>query len=197
MKSLLPTAVLAIGLLAGPMSLGSAQAQQLGPNAKGPVDIAADELEVQNKACTSTWSGKAEALQGEACLRADKIKATFEPKAGASGATGTGACGDLIRMEAQGSVYYVTSKDQRVRGDAATYDAGAETVTVTGDVIAVQGQNVLRGTKMVFNTQTGEGHMAGGGTGRNQQSRPRGVFYPSHKTQPAAQAPAAAPSAAP
>ena len=179
MKSLLPTAVLAIGLLAGPLSLGAAHAQQLGPNAKGPVDIAADELEVQNKACTSTWSGKAEALQGEARLRADKIKATFEPKAGASGATGTGACGDLIRMEAHGSVFYVTAKDQRVRGDDAVYEAGSDTVTMTGDVVAVQGQNVLRGSRMVFNTQTGEGHMVGGGG-----ARPRGVFYPSKKEKP-------------
>jgi len=194
MKSLVTSTAIAAALLAG----AAAHAQQLGPNSDGPVDITADQLEVQNKACVSIWSGRAEALQGQARLRADVLKAFFQPKAGASAApASTSACGDLIRMEAQGSVYYVTSKDQRVRGDAATYDAGAETVTVTGDVIAVQGQNVLRGTKMVFNTQTGEGHMAGGGTGRNQQSRPRGVFYPSHKTQPAAQAPAAAPSAAP
>jgi len=194
MKSLVTSTAIAAALLAG----AAARAQQLGPNSDGPVDITADQLEVQNKACVSIWSGRAEALQGQARLRADVLKAFFQPKAGASAApASTSACGDLIRMEAQGSVYYVTSKDQRVRGDAATYDAGAETVTVTGDVIAVQGQNVLRGTKMVFNTQTGEGHMAGGGTGRNQQSRPRGVFYPSHKTQPAAQAPAAAPSAAP
>ena len=173
MKSLVTTTVLAIALLAG----AAAHAQQLGPGAKGPVDIAADELEVQNKLCVSTWRGKAEALQGEARLRADTIKAVFEPKAGASGATGTGGCGDLLRMEAQGSVYYVTSKDQRVRGDTGVYDARSETVTLTGDVVAVQGQNVLRGTRMVFNTTTGEGRMVGGG-GAN---RPRGVFYPAKK----------------
>ena len=184
MKSLLSpqlfSAVLAIGLMAG----AGAHAQQLGPNAKGPVDIAADELEVQNKQCVSTWKGKAEALQGEARLRADVLKAFFEPKAGASGVTGAGACGDLIRMEAHGSVFYVTSKDQRVRGDDAVYEAGSDTVTMTGDVVAVQGQNVLRGARMVFNTETGEGHMVGGG-GSN---RPRGVFYPSKKDKPQASA---------
>ena len=180
MKSLVTTTVLAIGLLAG----AAAHAQQLGPGAKGPVDIAADELEVQNKLCVSTWRGKAEALQGEARLRADTIKAVFEPKAGASGATGTGGCGDLIRMEAHGQVYYVTSKDQRVRGDDAIYEAGPNTVTMTGDVVAVQGQNVLRGTRMVFNTQSGEGRMVGGGGG----NRPRGVFYPSKKNESQADA---------
>lgn len=181
MKFLTLSALMATGLMAA----AAAHAQQLGPNAKGPVDIAADELEVQNKACISIWRGKAEALQGEARLRADTLKAFFEPKAGASGATGTGACGDLLRMEAQGSVYYVTSKDQRVRGDNAVYDVPNDTVTMTGDVVAVQGQNVLRGTRMVFNTETGEGRMVGGGG-----ARPRGVFYPSKKDKPGQAKPA-------
>ena len=173
MKRSVISAGFAAALLVGATA---AQAQGLGPNSgKGPVDIAGDELEVQNKQCISIWRGKAEALQGEARLRADVIKIFLAQKAGAAGGTGTGACGELLRMEAQGSVYYVTSKDQRVRGDAGTYDAQAETVTLTGDVIAVQGQNVLRGNRMVFNTNTGEGRMIGGG------NRPRGVFYPAKK----------------
>ncbi|HKP78350.1 MAG TPA: LptA/OstA family protein [Phenylobacterium sp.] len=175
MKSLVKSSVLAAALLAG----GAAHAQSLGPGSDGPMDITADELEVQNKACVSVWKGKAEALQGQARLRADVIRAFFQTKPGA--ATGTGACGDLIRIEAEGSVYYVTSKDQRVRGDAGVYEAAGETVTLTGDVVAVQGQNVLRGTKMVFNTNTGEGRMVGNATGVNAKSRPRGVFYPSKK----------------
>ncbi len=181
MKRLVIATGLAAALLGG---ASAACAQGLGPNSgKGPVDIAGDEAEVQNKNCISIWRGNAEALQGEARLRANVIKIFFEPKAGAAGATGTGACGDLLRLEAQGSVYYVTSKDQRVRGDNGVYDAQSDTVTLTGDVVAVQGQNVLRGTKMVFNTQTGEGHMVGSGGG----ARPRGVFYPAKKKdQPAA-----------
>ena len=177
MKSFVTLAAFGLALSAA----GPALAQQLGPSADGPVDITADELEVQNKACISIWRGRAEALQGEARIRANILRAVFSPKAGASGATGTGACGDLIRMEAEGSVYYVTSKEQRVRGDAAVYDASAETVTMTGDVVAVQGQNVLRGSRMVFNTRTGEGRLVGGASGRNKAGRPRGVFYPSKK----------------
>jgi len=183
MKSLVISAALAAALLPG----GVALAQSLGPNSDGPLDITADELEVQNKECISIWRGKAEALQGQARLRADVLKAVFQTKpGGGGGATGTGACGDLIRIEAQGSVYYVTDKDQRVRGDAGTYDAAGETVTMTGDVVAVQGQNVLRGTRMVFNTKTGEGRMVGNSSGVNGKSRPRGVFYPSKKQAEAA-----------
>jgi lipopolysaccharide export system protein LptA len=173
MKSLVTITVLAAALLGGLPAWG----QGLDPNSDDPVDISADEAEVQNKTCVSIWRGKAEALQGKARLRADVLKAFMKPKAGAAGGTGTGACGALLRLEATGSVYYVTAKDERVRGDAGTYDAESESVVLTGDVVAVQGQNVLRGTKMTFNTQTGEGHMAGSGGG----SRPRGVFYPAKK----------------
>ena len=182
MKSLVTSSIVLAVLAAG---AGPTFAQGLGPSSNGPIDITADELEVQNKACVSTWKGKAEALQGEARLRADLIRAHFETKPGSSGAAGTGACGDLIRMEAEGNVYYVTSKSQRVRGDVGVYDARNETVTLTGDVVAVQDQNVLRGTRMVFNTQTGEGRMVGSATGPNARQRPRGVFYPSKKSESA------------
>jgi lipopolysaccharide export system protein LptA len=180
MKSLVSLTILAAALFSGAPAL----AQRLGPGSgDGPVDITADELEVQNKQCVSIWRGKAEALQGDTRLRADVLKAFFESKgsATANAAPGTSSCGDLLRLEAEGSVYYVTPQ-QRLRGDAGTYDAQRETVVVTGDVIAVQGQNVVRGTKMTFNTRTGEGHMVGSASGRNQPNRPRGVFYPKKST---------------
>jgi lipopolysaccharide export system protein LptA len=181
MKSLFTSTVLALALAAGPLLATAARAQQLGPHSDGPIDITADELEVQNKACISIWRGKAEALQGTARVRADVMKAFMQAKPGKAGAVGAGACGDLIRIEADGSVYYVTEKDQRARGDHGVYEAASDTVTLTGDVVAVQGQNVLRGTRMVFNTQTGEGHLTGAAAGKNAGERPRGVFYPSKK----------------
>lgn len=175
MKSLVAATLFTAALIAG----GAAHAQPAGDE---PFDITADELEVQNKTCVSTWRGNAEALRGQSRLRASVLRAYFATKPGSGGAAaGTGACGDLLRLEAEGNVYYVTAKDQRVRGDAGTYNAGDDTVTLTGDVVAVQGQNVLRGSRMVFNSQTGEGRMIGSG-----KTRPRGVFYPSKKTESAA-----------
>jgi lipopolysaccharide export system protein LptA len=180
LKSLSRAAALSAALLAGPA------AAQLATNSNAPVDITADELETANSACTSIWRGHAEALQDNARLRADVLTADFETKGGGGGAGKTGGCGDLIRLRADGSVYYVTPQ-QKVHGDAAVYEAGSDTLTVTGDVVATQGQNVLRGSRMVFNTKTGQGHMEGGATGRNKANRPRGVFYPKQSNAPAAQ----------
>jgi lipopolysaccharide export system protein LptA len=155
-------------------------AAQLAANSDAPVDITADELEVVQGQCASIWKGSAEALQDTARLRADVLRAFFVPKPKGSapapaGGASNSACGDLLRMEAEGSVYYVTP-DQRVRSNRAVYEANTDTITMTGDVVAVQGQNVLRGDKMVFNTKSGQGQMLGGGKGG--KSRPRGVFYP-------------------
>jgi lipopolysaccharide export system protein LptA len=190
---LLSAATTAALLAAGPA------AAQLATASNAPVDITADELDTANNACTSIWRGHAEALQENARLRADVLTADFEVKpgggsAGASPASSpgkTGACGDLIRLRADGSVYYVTPT-QKVHGDAALYDAASTTLTITGDVVATQGQNVLRGTRMVFNTQTGQGHMEGAAKGRNQANRPRGVFYPKQSSRPSGAAKPAA-----
>jgi lipopolysaccharide export system protein LptA len=157
-----------------------AAAQSPGGSSKGPIDITADELEVQNAQCISIWRGNAEALQDQSRLRANVLTAHMAPKGKAAPAGGAGnpgsSCGELQRMEATGAVYYVTPT-QRVHGDAATWDATNNMLTVTGDVVAVQGQNVIRGNKMVYNTVTGQGNVVGSGKGPKGQ-RPRAVFYP-------------------
>lgn len=156
----------------------SPAAAQLSSNSDAPVDMTADQLEVVNAQCLSIWRGSAEALQGDARLRADVIKTFFTPGSSTPGSTTN--CGPLLRIEAEGSVYYVTP-ERRVRGDAGVYEAGSETITMTGDVVAAQGRNVLRGTRMVMNTRTGEAQVFTDVKGRNQPGRVRGVFYPNER----------------
>jgi lipopolysaccharide export system protein LptA len=179
--SLIPAGLAAVALLAA-----SPVSAQLAQNSDAPVDITADELEVFNTECQAIWRGNAEALQDTSRLRADVLKIFNKPGPTRPGAAAGSNCGALDRMEAQGSVYYVTP-EQRVRGNAGVYEAASETITITGDVIAVQGQNVLRGERMVINSRTGHGQMQGVATGRNAQGRVRGVLYPkSEPAQPAA-----------
>lgn len=153
---------------------------QLARNSDAPVDMTADELEVQNAQCVSIWRGQAEALQDDARLRADVLRTFFQVQGG-GGANGP-ACGQLNRIEAQGNVYYVTPQ-QRIRGDAAVYEAGGETITVTGDVVAALGKNVLRGQRLVVNVRTGQSQMFTAAKGRTSPARVRGVFYPKQQPQ--------------
>lgn len=150
---------------------------QIATHSKAPVDVTADNLETSNSTCQATWRGNAEALQDTSRLRADVLRIFTKQTPAKAGGASSG-CGEMQRMEAEGSVYYVTPQ-QKVRANSAVYEAGSTTITMIGDVVAVQGQNVLRGDRMVFDTQTGEGHVEGTSKGRSSKDRPRGVFYPS------------------
>ena len=176
----------AMGALACGLLTAGPAAAQLAQNSDAPVDITADELEVVNAQCLATYRGGAEALQDTVRLRAEVLKIFYKPnpsaKPGGTGQAGANCGNELDRMEATGSVFYVTPQ-QRVRGDAAVYDAAADTITITGDVVAAQAQNILRGSKLVIKISTGDAQMQSGVTGRNKPGRVRTVIYP--KSQPA------------
>jgi lipopolysaccharide export system protein LptA len=152
-------------------------------NSKAPVDITADQAEFHNNDCVYVYTGSVEALQDTSRIRSDVMIAHLEvtkgKQPGATAAQVTNGCGATTSVEAKGHVYYVAADGRRVHGDNGFYDLGASTITITGDVTAVDsGNNVMRGTKMVYNTQTGEGHVEGGAKGPGAKNRPRGVFYP-------------------
>jgi lipopolysaccharide transport protein LptA len=193
MKSLIAMAALAAVIAAQP---AAAQAPAAAPaaksNSKAPVDVSADQAEFHSNDCTYVYTGSAEALQDTSRLRSDIMigrqeVAKGKPKA-ATATTGAAAnsnnCGATLSIEAKGHVYYVAADGRRVHGDNAFYDFSNSTVTITGDVTAVDASNnVMRGTKMIYNTDTGEGHVEGGGKGPNGKNRPRGVFYPKNSDQ--------------
>lgn len=181
-----PRTVLSAALLAGVLVVAPvvpAQAQ-LAAGSSAPVDITADELEVLNTRCLAIWKGSAEALQESSRLRADVLTIRYAAARPArTGAEPT--CGELQGIDAQGSVYYVTPA-QRVRSNAAVYDAASDTITMTGDVVAAQGQNVLRGERLVIQVATGEARMETSARGAGTPGRVRGVFYPNQsQAQPA------------
>lgn len=151
------------------LAAGAAQAQ-IAHNSRAPIDITADEAEVINSQCLAIWRGDAEALQDRTRLRAQVIR-VYSRKTGDS-------CGSTDRLEAEGNVYYVTA-ERAVRAQAATYSAGSQTLTLTGDVIIVQDKNVARGDRVTVNLRTGQAAMASSAKGRGSPGRVRGVFYPS------------------
>ena len=148
----------------------------------GPIDIAADELELIDAQHLAIWRGGVEALQGANRVRADQISIYFagKPTAGASGggpAPGKN-WGRVERVEAEGNVFFI-SPSQTARGDHGLYQAGSDTITITGDVIVAQGPSVVHGDKLIIDMKTNQARMVAAGP-----TRVRGVFYPT-KTGPA------------
>lgn len=156
-KYLLLTAAITLTLTAGGMALAQSR-----PNTSNqPIGYGADTGELTNTSVS--LRGRAEITQGQARLRADAIEGVRD------------ASGGLISLEATGDVYYVTPTET-IRGDRAIYTVSNATVVVTGDVILRQGQNVLTGSRLSYNVDTGEARIEGGG-GQNS-GRVRGVFFP-------------------
>jgi len=135
-----------------------AVAQNRANSADAPVMWGADTVTYRTNGVT--LEGRAELLQGDNRMRANRLNLT------------TDAGGDLTRIEASGDIYYVTP-NETMRGDAAVYDPSNDTVVITGDVILTQGENVMTGGRLPYTRRTERAQLAGGRNGRVQ-----GVFYP-------------------
>jgi lipopolysaccharide export system protein LptA len=168
----------------------------------GPVDISADELEVVNAENRAVWKGNVEAIQGTNRLRTPLLTVFFGKSATAQAAPapGTGApvpgglgagFGSIERMEAEGPVYYVTPQ-QNARGDHATYQAMANQIVMTGNVVLVQDKNVVQGDRLTIDTQTNHSTLVSNAQTRGPK-RVRGVFYQGAATPTAGQPAAAKP----
>jgi lipopolysaccharide export system protein LptA len=157
---------------------GAAASAQITSNSKSPIDITANEAEVINAKCSTTWRGNAEAVQDKTRLRADVIRVFARPKG--TGANGQPDCGPTERIEAEGHVFYV-SPDQNARSDRAVYTAASDEVVMTGDVVVVQGSDVARGERFTVNVTTHQAKMEAADGGRV-----RAVIYPDKATLGAA-----------
>lgn len=159
---------LALALSGAAVLAAGAAVAQISRNG-GPIGIGSDDFELDQNAGRISYIGRAEATQDSNRLRANRLDAYFE------GEGGNALAGGVDRIEAVGEVYFVTP-EQVARGDRAVFDVGASTLTVTGDVILSQGRNVMTGSRLVYNTETGQARMEGGQTPGGR--RVQGVFYP-------------------
>ena len=166
--------------LAATVLLAAPAVAQLSPSG-GPIDISANELELVDAQHLAIWRGDVDALQQRNRLRADVLNVYFTGKS-TNGAPETSNAaapgrnwGKVDHMVAEGHVFYV-SPTQTAHGDHAVYDLASDTVTVTGDVIVVQGQSVIHGEKMVIDVKSGHATMVAPAPATPQ--RVRGIFYP-------------------
>ena len=134
----------------------TAQAQ-FSKNNSAPIQ--ADAYDVTNTAGVTILSGQVDVRQGETRILSDVMRIH-------GGATGVGAAtSDISRIEATGNFYYLTP-DQEVRGNSGVYTKESDSFTVTGDVILLQGENVVTGDTLIYNLTTEEARVVGTCKGR-------------------------------
>ena len=176
---------LAIGLLSSNL-VAHAQTTSQGPpnalqgfsqNRDQPVHIEAATLEVRDKQKQATFSGDVRVKQGDTGLRCKSLVVFYEQSGSPTDASKSlqaaspGPSGEqrIKRLEARGSVV-VTQKDQTATGERGIFDMKTNTVTLTGNpVVMTQGQNVLRGGKLVVDLTSGVSRVEAGKSGQGVQ----------------------------
>jgi lipopolysaccharide export system protein LptA len=171
---------------------GRAQSAPQGPpnalqgfsqNRDQPVNIEAATLEVRDKQQQATFSGDVRVKQGDTGLRCKSLVVFYEQngetaeksKTLQAATPGPGGAQRIKRLEAHGGVV-VTQKDQTATGDLGVFDMKANTVTLTGNpVVMTQGQNVLRGEKLVVDLTSGVSRVE---SNKGSQGRVQGLFLP-------------------
>ncbi|MFT4078741.1 LptA/OstA family protein [Rhodomicrobium sp.] len=154
-----------------------------GDNAKKPIDIESDRLEVDDKRHVAIFIGNVSANQGDYNLKAPRLEVTYERQAadaasgkaqkvsaapgdspGKAPKTTDGAAADPISsgqiryIRALGGHVVVTNKkdEQEVTGDEALYDVKGQKITMTGkEVILTQKANVVKGKQLSIDLETG------------------------------------------
>jgi lipopolysaccharide export system protein LptA len=191
-------ALLAPGLAAAqaPRPAPAAPVQGLlqgGQDKDQPVQIEAASLEVRDKNKMATFSGDVQVVQGDTTMKCQKLVVFYGQEVGiaqagapppdakpapTSALPGPKGAQNIRRIEARGGVTVIT-KDQNASGDLGVYDLIAKTITLTGNVVVSQGQNVIHGERVVVDTVTGnarvESNNQGGGT---TPSRVRALIQP-------------------
>jgi len=181
---LLTAAALAVSgvPLSAQVSKGPPNALQgFSQNRDQPVHIEAATLEVRDKEKQATFSGNVRVTQGDTGLRSNTL-VVFYDQGGENGSGGSmkaatpgpGGQQKIKKLEARGSVV-VTQKEQTATGDLGLFDMRTNTVTLSGNVVMTQGQNVLRGDRLVVDLTSGVSRVE---SGKNGQGRVQGLFLP-------------------
>ena len=199
MTRLLHLSAVTLALLAPGLAAAQAPRPAAGPPVQSllqggqdkdqPVQIEAASLEVRDKNKMATFSGDVQVVQGDTTMKCQKLVVFYgqEVGIGQGGApapdtkpapAGPKGAQNIRRIEARGGVTVIT-KDQNASGDLGVYDLIAKTITLTGNVVVSQGQNVIHGERVVVDTVSGNARVesnnqGGGGT----PSRVRALIQP-------------------
>jgi LPS export ABC transporter protein LptC len=99
----------------------------LGREAKGPVDVRSQRLDMDDTARVASFSGGVTAQQGETTLRASALKVLYEGRTAlpdGSGVAVAAAGGDaarVTRLAATGNVVVVAGADRKITSDAVVF----------------------------------------------------------------------------
>jgi lipopolysaccharide export system protein LptA len=173
----------------------------LSGDSKEPIDIESDMLVVHDKEKLATFKGNVKAIQGATTLSAAELDVHYTggdrlgigggeakspneaPEANAAAKTQgqDQPSSQITKIEAKGNVVITSEDDQNSQtttSEWALYDVPSQLVTVGGNVVLTQGENVLKGDRLVIDLKTGQSRFENTATSNAGGGRIRALFMP-------------------
>jgi lipopolysaccharide export system protein LptA len=166
--------LLILALLYAAPAIAAAPSSVMGkhdPNA--PINISADKFAADSNAKTGTWTGNVMVVQGDMRMRANSVRLNV-----------VGKENKPDKIFANGNVVVDSPNSGTLTGDNGVYDVVARTVTMTGKVVLTKEKNVMRGSQLSVNLESGVATLGSGakptGAPTSQSGgRVQGIFTPS------------------
>jgi len=178
---------------------------------QGPIDVHANRLDIDDTGKTATFTGNVRAEQGEATLETAALEVRYVGgNTGTAALPGAGTkiqrivsstpvvmtrapqdrvTGDSLDYDAVGQIAVVSGNVQMASGtdrhasaDQATVDQRADTILLTGDVVARQGRNQLKGERLFVERATGRTQLSSPTNGDDAAGRIAARFYRGEET---------------
>jgi lipopolysaccharide export system protein LptA len=129
-----------------------------------PIQIEADRLEIRDPQKLAIYSGHVRVRQGDTILEAPELRVFYSGQGpgDATAPTTSGPIGSKVSRIEAGPGVSVRSGDRTASGQRVVFDLVKDLVTLEGNVVLTQGENVIRGERVIVNLTTKEGRVEGG-----------------------------------
>ena len=146
-------------------------------DANAPINVSADKFQADSNAKTGTWTGNVLVVQGDMRMRANSVRLNV-----------VGKDNKPDKILASGNVVVDSPNSGTVTGDNGVYDVVARTVTMTGKVVLTRQKDVMRGSQLTVNLETGVATLGSGARapGTTSGGRVQGIFTPPSSSSPVA-----------
>ena len=162
-SALFLTAALLVGVSSSAIAQNAGVPGGFKHDSTQPIKISADTLEVRQNEQIAVFTGSVDARQGDVRMQAQRLTVTYDPEA-----EDTSQSGAIRNVRAEGDVYISGADNSTASGNWADYEVAAGVITMGDIVTLTQGANdcanVIGGSSLIINLNSGLAQMQGGAT---------------------------------
>lgn len=134
----------------------------LAMNRSEPIDVTSNHLTVFDEKKIARFIGNVEAVQGTYKMTSAEMDVFYKGDADAMSPNNSGSA-DIDKIEARNNVNVVAPQGRSATANQMTFNTRAETISMLGNVVLVQGKNTLKGNQLFSDLKSGTSTFKPGG----------------------------------